>query len=128
MGFVTAVVDTLITEIGVDRDHVFATGVSRGGHMARPDSKDGLREFVCRFHDLRHTACTRMIQAKIPIIAQLVGWSYTTMWQMAARYGHYDDSTMRKAVETISAAKPQQNLQSRQKSRHSDFSSLEAPS
>jgi integrase len=120
VGFVTAVVDTLITEIGVDRDHVFATGVSRGG----PDSKDGLPEFVCRFHDLRQRACTRMIQAKIPIIAQLVGWSYTTMWQMAARYGHYDDSTMRKAVETISAAKPQQNLQS----RHSDFSSLEAPS
>ena len=34
VGFLTGVVDTLITEIGVDRDHVFATGVSRGGHMA----------------------------------------------------------------------------------------------
>jgi hypothetical protein len=64
----------------------------------------------------------------IPVIAQLVGWSYTTMWQMAARYGHYDDSTMRKAVETISAPKPQQNLESRQKSRHGHFSSLEANS
>src|ERR1700737_148083 len=34
VGFLTGMVDTLITEIGVDRDHVFATGVSRGGHMA----------------------------------------------------------------------------------------------
>ena len=34
VGFLTRVVDTLIAEIGVDRDHVFATGVSRGGHMA----------------------------------------------------------------------------------------------
>lgn len=70
----------------------------------RPDSKDGLPEFVCRFHDLRHTACTRMIQAKIPIpvIAQLVGWSPTTMWEMAERYGHFSQDELRKAVETIS--------------------------
>jgi polyhydroxybutyrate depolymerase len=34
VGFLTGVVDTLIAEIGVDRHHVFATGVSRGGHMA----------------------------------------------------------------------------------------------
>src|SRR5437879_851830 len=27
-------VDTLLTEIGVDRGRVFATGISRGGHMA----------------------------------------------------------------------------------------------
>jgi polyhydroxybutyrate depolymerase len=34
VGFLTGVVDTLIPEIGVNPDHVFATGVSRGGHMA----------------------------------------------------------------------------------------------
>ena len=34
VGFLTGVVERLITEIGVDRDHVFGTGVSRGGHMA----------------------------------------------------------------------------------------------
>jgi polyhydroxybutyrate depolymerase len=32
--FLTGMADKLITEIGVDRDRVFATGVSRGGHMA----------------------------------------------------------------------------------------------
>src|SRR6266550_2362605 len=34
VGFLTAMVDKLITEIGVDRGRVFATGISRGGHMA----------------------------------------------------------------------------------------------
>jgi integrase len=74
----------------------------------RPDSRDGLPEFVCRFHDLRHTACTRTIQAKIPIpvIAQLVGWSPTTMWEMAERYGHFSQDELRKAVETISPEGP----------------------
>jgi polyhydroxybutyrate depolymerase len=32
--FLTAVVDKLAREIGIDRSRVFATGVSRGGHMA----------------------------------------------------------------------------------------------
>jgi hypothetical protein len=45
-----------------------------------------------------------MIQAKIPIpiIAQLVGWSPSTMWEMAERYGHFSQDELRKAVETIS--------------------------
>jgi len=34
VGFLTAMVDKLITEIGVDPGRVFATGISRGGHMA----------------------------------------------------------------------------------------------
>lgn len=34
VGFLTRMVDTLSTEIGVDRDRVFAAGISRGGHMA----------------------------------------------------------------------------------------------
>ncbi|HEV8579864.1 MAG TPA: PHB depolymerase family esterase [Thermoanaerobaculia bacterium] len=34
VGFLTRMVDKLITEIGVDRGHVFAAGASRGGHMA----------------------------------------------------------------------------------------------
>ena len=34
VGFLTAMVDKLITEIGIDPNRVFATGISRGGHMA----------------------------------------------------------------------------------------------
>jgi len=34
VGFLAGMVDKLISEIGVDRGRVFATGISRGGHMA----------------------------------------------------------------------------------------------
>ena len=34
VAFLTGMVDTIITDIDVDRDRVFGTGVSRGGHMA----------------------------------------------------------------------------------------------
>jgi polyhydroxybutyrate depolymerase len=34
VGFLTGLLDKLIAEIGIDRGRVFATGVSRGGHMA----------------------------------------------------------------------------------------------
>jgi integrase len=77
---------------------------------------EGVAPFQCRFHDLRHTACTRMIQSgvPIPIIAQLVGWSLSTMWEMAEKYRHFSQEELRKAVETISGGK----LPSPQKSYH----------
>ena len=34
VGFLTALVDKLVNDIGVDQRRVFATGISRGGHMA----------------------------------------------------------------------------------------------
>jgi integrase len=57
-----------------------------------------------RFHDLRHTAVSRMIAARIPlpIIAKIVGWSDGTMAKMAARYGHFGIEDLRFAVESIS--------------------------
>jgi transposase-like protein len=57
-----------------------------------------------RFHDLRHTAVSRMIAARIPlpIIAKIVGWSAGTMAKMAARYGHFGIEELRSAVESIS--------------------------
>lgn len=60
-----------------------------------------------RFHDLRHTAVSRMIAAGIPlpIIAKIVGWSAGTMAKMAARYGHFTMEELRGAVEAISSRK-----------------------
>lgn len=58
-----------------------------------------------RFHDLRHSAVSRMIAARIPIpiIAKVVGWSPSTMAKMAARYGHFGIEELRSAVESISS-------------------------
>lgn len=58
---------------------------------------------VCRMHDLRHTACSRMIEAgkPLPKIAKLLGWSDSTTVMMAGRYGHFSTSQLREAVETI---------------------------
>lgn len=57
-----------------------------------------------RLHDLRHSAVSRMIAARVPlpIIAKVVGWSASTMAKMAARYGHFGIEELRSAVESIS--------------------------
>jgi integrase len=57
----------------------------------------------CRFHDLRHTAVSRMLDAGVPIakVAKIVGWSPSTMVKMAARYGHFALDELRSAVESI---------------------------
>ena len=75
--------------------------------------------FHCRFHDLRHTAITRMIEGNtpLPVIAQLVGWSPAQMVLMAARYGHHSLDVLRQAVETISPVPGPPQKESRTKSR-----------
>jgi integrase len=89
--------------------HSWTTALEKAGWIlaGRPESLDGVAPVQCRFHDLRHTACTRMIQAgvPIPVIAQLVGWSATTMMAMAKKYGHFSQDELRRAVETISNSK-----------------------
>lgn len=62
----------------------------------------------CRFHDLRHTGCTRMLEAGVPfpVLAMLMGWSPATTVRMAKRYGHIGQSALRRAVEAISTPAP----------------------
>ena len=59
----------------------------------------------CRFHDLKHTAVSRMLDAGVPMakVAKIVGLSPSTMVRMAARYGHFNLEDLRSAVETITA-------------------------
>ncbi len=44
----------------------------------------------CRFHDLRHTACTRMLEGRAPfsVLATIMEWSPSTAVRMSRRYGH----------------------------------------
>lgn len=60
--------------------------------------------FAIAIGDLRHTAVSRMFNARVPIaqIARIVGWSPATMVRMAARYGHFSLDELRGAVESIS--------------------------
>jgi len=71
------------------------------------DSGEKIAPLACRFHDLRHTAVSRMLNAGIPIakVATIVGWSPSTMVLMAKRYGYFSLNDLRDAVESISGGK-----------------------
>jgi integrase len=79
-----------------------------------PDGTDEIEPLICRFHDLRHTAVSRMVSAGVPMakIAKIVGWSTSTMVQMVARYGHFTLDELRGAVETISRQEPLSDVMS----------------
>ena len=58
---------------------------------------------TCRFHDLRHSACTRLLErgVPLPVIASLLGWSAGTTVRMARRYGHISADAQRQAVMAL---------------------------
>jgi len=69
-------------------------GVTDQNAEGEPQSEaeqERIKPLACRFHDLRHTAVSRMLDAGVPIAkgAKSVGWSPATMVRMAARYGHF---------------------------------------
>jgi integrase len=69
-----------------------------------PEHVEVITPLPCRFHDLRHTAVSRMLNAGVPLakVAKIVGWSGSTMVLMAKRYGHFSLNDLRGAVESIS--------------------------
>ena len=83
----------------------------RAGKILKENSKGkdagDATALACRFHDLWHTAVSRMLNAGIPIakVAKIAGWSPATIVRMAARYGHFSLDELRGAVESISGSK-----------------------
>lgn len=71
------------------------------------DLPEGLTKL--RLHDLRHSAVSRMVAARVPLptIAKIVGWSRSTTVAMASRYAHPAEDEMRAAVEAISGVPAQ---------------------
>lgn len=62
-----------------------------------------------RFHDLRHTCVTRMLEGGVPlsVVASILGWSPATTARMAKRYGHIGQPAMRQAMAVLEwAARP----------------------
>lgn len=61
-----------------------------------------------RFHDLRHSAATKMLENGIPIatVAKVLGCSASTAIRMAKRYGHIRPEAQRQALESIATAMP----------------------
>jgi Phage integrase family len=60
----------------------------------------------CRFRDVRHTGCTRMLEAGAPfsVVATIIGWRASTTVRMAERYGHIGQAAQRQAVDTLNRA------------------------
>jgi hypothetical protein len=61
---------------------------------------------TCRFHDLRHTGCTRMLEAGVPfsVVSEIMGWSASTAVRMAKRYGHIGQTARREAIKKLGEA------------------------
>ena len=67
------------------------------------DPETNLPAIRCRWHDLRHTFCSRLLEGGqgLPILAALMGWSAATTVRMAKRYGHLSGETLSAAVAVL---------------------------
>ena len=56
-----------------------------------------------RFHDLRHTACTRLLErgASLSVVASVMSWSASTTANMVKRYGHIGSNVQRAALDSL---------------------------
>ena len=56
-----------------------------------------------RFHDLRHTACTRLLEraASLSVVASIMDWSASTTANIAKRYGDISSDVQRRALDAL---------------------------
>jgi integrase len=81
----------------------------RAGAMlkGKKEEEEDRTPLKCRFHDLRHTAVTRLLEAGIPypVVASIMGWSAATAIRMAKRYGHIGNQALRAAADVLGEVK-----------------------
>jgi len=77
----------------------------RAGAALNPEAKTP-QPLICRFHDLRHTGCTRMLEKGVPfsVVAVIMGWSASTAVRMAKRYGHIGHAARVEAIDKLASA------------------------
>ena len=77
----------------------------RAGAALNPGAKNP-KPLVCRFHDLRHTGCTRMLEKGVPfsVAAVIMGWSASTAVRMAKRYSHIGHAARVEAIDKLASA------------------------
>lgn len=82
----------------VDRARPISNWRTAWRHACREAGLIGLR-----FHDLRHTAATKLLEQGFPhaVVAQILGWSASTAVRMAKRYGHIRPEVQRRALEAV---------------------------
>jgi hypothetical protein len=78
----------------------------RAGAALDPNFKKTEGLHCRRFHDLRHTGCTRMLEGGVPysVVAVIMGWSPSAAVRMAKRYGHIGHVARREAIDRLSRA------------------------
>jgi len=78
-------------------------GAKSGKGVNRKEKNTKPASLKCRFHDLRHSAVTRLLEAGIPypVVASIMGWSAATAIRMSKRYGHIGQKALRDAMDVL---------------------------
>ena len=74
-----------------------------GAVLSGKDEDQESEPIKCRFHDLRHSTVTRLLEAgtPYPVVASMMGWSAATAIRMAKRYGHIGNKALRDAADVL---------------------------
>lgn len=77
---------------------------------------------VCRFHDLRHTACTKMLEhgTAFATVAAIMGWAPSAIPRMQKRYGHIRDEARSDAVNHLGPERDEGYYKKSPKSEYSE--------
>jgi integrase len=86
--------------------HHTETGVPIGSWKTAWQAARARAGLSIRFHDLRHSACTRMLEGGVPlaVVADVLGWSPATATKMAKVYGHIGHVARRQAMQATRTA------------------------